>query len=114
MDDEFDCPDCGGTGEVQCINLREGESDYLPCPTCIAHERNECEERLRAENAMLLAEVKLLRGANLILHDINEAKSAENANLKKALGQLATGYHGGTLTQQIARAALNEGEKSDA
>lgn len=42
-------------------------------------------ERLSAENDTLLAEVKLLRGANLILHDINEAKSAENAKLKAAL-----------------------------
>ena len=37
--EEYVCPDCMGSGEVQCVNLGENSrSDELPCPTCIATE----------------------------------------------------------------------------
>lgn len=99
MDDEFDCPDCGGTGEVQCINLRDGESDYLPCPTCIAHERNECEELLRAENAKL-------SGLNAQYLAALETFEAMMSNPKYDAGEVLEEF------ATITRAALKEGEKS--
>ncbi len=37
--DDYECPHCCGTGEVQCVNLGpDGFSESLPCPTCVSRE----------------------------------------------------------------------------
>lgn len=49
-----------------------------------------------------------------VMADVSVAQAAEIERLRAALAKLATGYHGGAVAQQIARAALAqpaEGEK---
>lgn len=62
--DEIECPDCGGCGEVQCVNLgQDGQDRILPCPTCIAAENGECRAKDADTITRLTAEVERLRSA---------------------------------------------------
>jgi hypothetical protein len=75
MGDDKECPDCGGCGEVQCINLGEdGHDEDLPCPTCGAQEHAEKETELKAEIATLKARVEELEAVLKPFVDLFNAK----------------------------------------
>ena len=72
-----ECSICGGKGEVSAY-MRDGDTDEIPCPTCVSRQLNEQLAQLRAENERLKAQLDFQKRSSAAKLETEQEHARQN------------------------------------